>query len=103
MSSDNISNDTPLTAFRSAPEDAAMRIEEAKWDNEGGQMRSSAGHVMHVPGVSLPYTVVVTRPRGRAFQRSFKTMRQAEGFIRRNGPISAPVLSKLYDRPASIG
>src|SRR2546430_1029360 len=101
MSSDNISSDSPLPAFSSAPEEAAMKIEEAKWDNEGGQMISSAGHVTHVPGATLPYTVVVTRPRGRAFQRSFKTMREAEGFIRRNGPISAPALSKLYDQPAS--
>ena len=76
-----------------------MRIEEAKWDNEGGQMNPSAGHVVHGPGTNLPYTVVVTRPRGRAFQRSFKTMREAEAFIRRNTPVPGP-RSTLYDRAA---
>lgn len=78
------------------------------WDNEGGQigtaegghMSSSSGRVLRVAGAALPYTAVVTRPDRLALRRSFRTMREAEAFVRRNTPVPALALSKLYDRAA---
>jgi hypothetical protein len=95
------SNDEPDTIFRSSAEEAETKIAEQRWDNEGGRLRSTAAHVTHVAGARLPYTAVLTRPRGLALERSFTTMREAEAFIRRNTPVPAPALSTLYDRPAS--
>ena len=101
MTSEHSGKHKAFTIFISAAEEAAMRIEEQKWDNEGGRMASAAGHVTHLAGAELPYTVVLTRPQGRSFERSFATMREAEAFIRRNTPVPRPALSTLYDRPAS--
>ena len=67
---------------------------------EGGHMSSSAGRVLRVAGAELPYTVVLTRPNGLDLYQSFRTMREAEAFIRRNTPVPARALSALYDRPA---
>lgn len=81
------------------------------WDNEGGQivsaegghMSSSSGYVVRVPGAELPYTVVLTRPHGLALSEAFRTMREAEAFVRRNTPVPPRALSTLYDRPAGEG
>lgn len=95
------SNDRFDTVFRSSVEEAATKTAEQRWANEGGSMRSTAGYVTRLVGASLPYTAVLTRPRGLALERSFSTMREAEAFIRRNSPLPAPALSTLYDQPAS--
>ena len=89
---------------------ARMNADTECWDNEGGQIAaapaegghtsSSSGRVSRVAGVELPYTVILTRPHGLAIYQSFRTMREAEAFVRRNTPVPAPALSTLYDRPA---
>ena len=77
------------------------------WDIEGGlisiaegAMSPSTGRVVHARGAELPYTVILTRPHPVELCRSFRTMREAEAFVRRNTPVPAPVLSTLYDRAA---
>jgi hypothetical protein len=85
-----------------------MNADTESWDNEGGHigiaegghMRSSSGRVVRVPGAELPYTVILTRLHLVDLSRSFRTMREAEAFVRRNTPVPAPVLSTLYDRAA---
>ena len=101
MESRTPSNDEPATIVRSAVEETEAKAAEQRWDNEGGRMSSTAGFVTHLAGARLPYTAVLTRPRGLALERSFTTMREAEAFIRRNTPVPTPALSNLYDRPAS--
>ena len=54
-------SDTPFTIFRSAAEEAAMRIAEQRWENEGGRMSSTAGYVTRLAGADLPYTAVLKR------------------------------------------
>jgi len=100
MSSDTPPNRKPFTIFRTAAEEAEMKGEEEKWHDEGGPRKSTANLVTHVPGAGLPYRVILARPRGGALERSFATMQEAEAFIRRHGPVPAPGLSNLYDRPA---
>ena len=90
-----------FTVFRSAAAEALMKREEETWEDEGGHMSSTAGRVMHVPGIELRYVVVLTHPKGEGTERSFATMREAEAFIKRNTPVPGPSLSSLYDRPAS--
>ena len=78
------------------------------WDNEGGQivaaegghLSSSSGRVVRVPGAELPYMVILTRPHLVELSQSFRTMREAEAFVRRNTPVRGPALSALYDRAA---
>ena len=85
-----------------------MNIDTESWDNEGGQlgtaegghMSSSSGRVLRVPGAELPYTVILTRPHLVDVCQSFRTMREAEAFVRRNTPVPGPALSTLYDRAA---
>ena len=85
-----------------------MNIDTESWDNEGGQlgtaegghMSSSSGRVLRVPGAELPYTVILTRPHLFDLSRSFRTMREAEAFVRRNTPVPTRALSTLYDRAA---
>lgn len=101
MWSDTPPSPKPFTIFRTAAEEAAMKVEEEKWHDEGGPMKSRANLVTHVPGADLPYRVILARPRGGALERFFATMQEAEAFIRRHGPVPTPGLSTLYDRPAS--
>jgi hypothetical protein len=75
-----------------------MNVDTDSWDNEGGHMSSSSGRVLRVPGAESPYTVILTRPDLVDLCQSFRTMREAEAFVRRNTPIPAPALSTLYDR-----
>ena len=85
-----------------------MNADTDSWDNEGGQlgaaegghMSSSSGRVLRVPGAELPYTVILTRPDLVDLCQSFRTMREAEAFVRRNTPVPRPALSTLYDRAA---
>lgn len=67
---------------------------------KGGHMSSRSGRVVRAPGAELPYTVILTRPHPVELCRSFRTMREAEAFIRRNTPVPAPAFSTLYDRAA---
>ena len=84
-----------------------MNADTDSWDNEGGQlgaaegghMSSSSGRVLRVPG-AVPYTVILTRPDLVDLCRSFRKMREAEAFVRRNTPVPTPALSTLYDRAA---
>ena len=85
-----------------------MNLDTDSWDNEGGQlgaaegghMSSSSGRVLRVQGAELPYTAILTRPHLVDLSRSFRTMREAEAFVRRNTPVPTPALSTLYDRAA---
>lgn len=85
-----------------------MNADTESWDNEGGQigateggpMSSSSGRVVCAAGAELPYTVILTRPHLVELCRSFRTMREAEAFVRRNTHVPAPTLSTLYDRAA---
>ena len=101
MSSNTPTNRESFTIFRSAAEEAAMKVEERNLDNEGGRTRSKQAFVNHRPGAELPYIVLLSRSPGLSIERSFATMREAEAFIRQNAPGSTPTLSTLYDRPAS--
>lgn len=101
------SKDKSFTAFRSAAEeadskremDAIKRGEQAR-ENGGGHMSSTAGRVMHVAGIDLPYVVILTHQDSEATEHAFATMREAEAFIKRNTPVPGRALSALYDRPA---
>jgi hypothetical protein len=101
MPSDTPLPHKPFTVFRSAAEEAAMRVEQETWDNEGGHTSATAGRVMHNSSAKLPYTAILQRHFSEATEHHFATMREAEAFIRRNTPVPGASLSKLYDRPAS--
>ena len=85
-----------------------MIADTESWDNggeqistaEGGHMSSGWGRVVCAAGAELPYTAILTRPHLVELCRSFRTMREAEAFVRRNTPVPAPALSTLYDRAA---
>jgi hypothetical protein len=108
MQDSRTSKGKSFTAFRSPAgevntkqENDAMQGEEQTWENEGGHMSSTAGRIMHVSGAELPYVVILAHHGSEATEHSLATMREAEAFIKRNTPVSSPVLSALYDRPAS--
>jgi hypothetical protein len=63
-------------------------------------MSSTAGRVTRVAGARLPYVVVLSHHDSEATEHAFATMREAEAFIKRNTPVPARALSRLYDRPA---
>lgn len=100
MPSDTPPPRKPFTVFRSAAEEAAIRVEAQRWEQEDGRAQGVAPRVMHVPGAKLPYQAVLPGPLGQALHRSFATMREAEAFIRCNSPLPVAALSALYDRPA---
>ena len=92
-----------FTPFRTAAEEAMTRLEQERWDNEGGHMSSTAGHIVRTPDADLPYKVVLSHHGRPDSSSAFATMREAEAFIRRNTPPPIPH-STLYDRPAeSLG
>jgi len=101
MNSSGRSKDTSFTVFRSASEEAETVREQQSWDNEGGHMSSTAGRVTRVPGAKLPYVVTLMHHLSDATKHSFRSMREAEAFIKRNTPIPDRALSALYDRPIS--
>lgn len=92
-----------VTPFVSAAEQAAMKLEEEIWDNEGGHVTATAWRVIRSPGAKLPYTLILTHDVGEPTEHHFATMREAEAFIRRNAPIPGKGLSLLYNRPAFFG
>jgi hypothetical protein len=99
MPSDPSGTHSEFPILISPADKAAMRVEEQRWENEGGRTTATAGYVTRLASADLPYTAVLRRPRGLPLERSFATMREAEAFIRRNTPESRPSLSTLYDRP----
>lgn len=90
-----------FTIFSSAAEESAMKSAHEDWDNEGGHMSSTAGRVRRVAGSELPFVVTLTHHECDSTEHPFATMREAEAFIERNTPVPSPLLSSLYDRPAS--
>ena len=89
-----------FTVFRSASEEAKMKIQHESWDNEGGHMVSSTtGVIVSTPGSEMPYKVVLTHDVGEPTEHAFSTMQGAEAFIRRNTPRPAARCS-LLDRAA---
>lgn len=100
MPSDKPSTHKSFTTFRSAAEEAAMKLDQAKRDNEGGHLSATGGRVTHVPGAELPYIVVLSHDLSQSTEHAFATMGEAEAFIKRNTPVPAATLSSTYDRPA---
>ena len=106
MRNGNVMKGKSFTAFRSAAEEAGTkRDKDARGisecaSEEGGHMSSTEGRVVHVPGAELPYVVILEHHRTESSKHAFATMREAESFIKRNTPLSRPVLSTTYDRPA---
>jgi len=74
--------------------------DEQSRNDEGGHMSSTAGRVIHVCGVPLPFVAVLAHHGSETTQHGFATMREAEAFIKRNTPVPSRTLSPLYDRPA---
>lgn len=89
-----------FTPFYSAAEEAAAKLEQESWDNEGGHMSSRWGRLVRTPDADLPYKVVLTHDGRAETAHAFATMRDAEAFIRRSTPVPPAALSKLYDRGA---
>ena len=93
------SNVTAL--FRSAQQ-AATRLEEEIWDDEGGHVMASAWRVVRSPSAEMPYTVILTHDDAEPTEHSFETMREAEDFIRRNTNAPSRGLSALFQRPPAV-
>ena len=87
----------PFSAFRSAAEEADMKREAQRRDDEGGHMSCTGGWIVSNVGSRMPYTVVISQPDGETRQRDFPTMQEAEAFVRRNTPLPAS-RSTLRDR-----
>jgi len=98
MQNSGNSKDTSFTVFRSAAEEAEMKLHGS--GDEGGHMSSTAGRVMRVPAADLPYVVTLTHHLSEATTHSFASMREAEAFIKRNTPVPGAILPTTYDRPA---
>jgi cold shock CspA family protein len=77
----------PFTVFRSAAEEAATKVEQDSWENEGGHMSATRGRIVSTPGAAHPYKVILTHEELADTERSFATMRECEAFVRRNTPI----------------
>jgi hypothetical protein len=95
-----------FSVFRSAAEEAetkrakeAMKSEEHAWENEGGQMSSTAGLIMHVSSAARPYVVILAHHGSETTKRAFATIQEAEAYIKHNTPVPIAVLSTTYDRP----
>jgi hypothetical protein len=86
----------PFSPFRSAAEEADMKGEAQRRDDEGGHMSCTGGRIVRNVGARMPYTVVLTLPGGETRQRDFPTMQEAEAFVRRNTPLPAS-RSTLHD------
>ena len=69
-----------------------MKAEQENWDNEGGHMTSTAGHVVRTPRCVMPYKVALTHDVGAPTEYAFATMQEAEAFIRRNTRLVAHCL-----------
>jgi cold shock CspA family protein len=85
-----------FSVFRSAAEEAATKAEQDEWDNEGGHMSSTNGLVVSTPGAELPYKVILSHEGLPDTERTFRTVRECEAFIRRNTP-RPPAYSTFRD------
>jgi cold shock CspA family protein len=79
-----------FTVFRSAAEEAATKVEQNNWENEGGHMSSTKGRIVRTPLAEHPYKVILTHEELAETERSFATMRECEAFVRRNTPLAFP-------------
>jgi hypothetical protein len=98
MSSD-ITGNHSFTVFRSAAEEAELKIRNRNTSNV--HQICNEGRVVRTSGADQPYNPIRTRPQGLPRQRSVASMREAEAYIRRHTPALPPALSTLYDRLAS--
>lgn len=85
-----------FSVFRSAAEEAEMKNDERNWENEGGHMSCTSGRIVSVRSNDKPFKVIMSREDGEISEHLFATMREAEGFIRRNTP-RPPERSTTYD------
>ena len=75
-----------FSVFRTAAEEVATRSGQDEWDNEGGHMTSTYGHVVSTPDAELPYKVILRHEGKPDTERSFATMHESELFIRERTP-----------------
>jgi hypothetical protein len=85
-----------FTMFRSATEQADLKVIEKSRDPEGGHMSCTSGRIITVRGGGKPFKVIMSRQAGEKSEHLFATMREAEAFIRRNTP-RPPERSTTYD------
>ena len=85
--------------FRSAQEEADLKIEEANRDSEGGHMSCTTGRIVSVPGSDKPFKAIMSQESGETSEHLFPTMQEAEAFLRRNTPLPQP-RSTTYDHGA---
>lgn len=88
-----------FSAFRSAAEEAEMKILNQPRDNEGGHMSCTSGRIVRVIGGHSRFKAIMSQAGGGTIEVEFATMREAEAFVRRNTPC-ADERSTLYDRDA---
>jgi hypothetical protein len=85
--------------FRSAQEEADLKIEESNRDSEGGHMSCTTGRIVSVPGSDKPFKAIMSQESGETSEHLFATMQEAEAFLRRNTPRPQP-RSTTYDHGA---
>jgi hypothetical protein len=89
--------DRGFSIFRSAGEEAELRRDgETQHDHESGHASCVSGRIVSRRGTPMPFTAVMKREDGTAFEVDFASMGEAETFIRRNTPRPAPRLT-TYD------
>src|SRR5689334_387050 len=71
MPSSGSSKDRTFTVFRTAAEEVQLKQDEHAWDNEGGHMSSTGGHVMRRPEAELPYVVTLIHHLSETTEHSF--------------------------------
>jgi hypothetical protein len=86
-----------FSIFRSAQEEADMKVEEANQDTEGGHMSCTTGRIVSVPGSDKPFKAIMSLASGETSEHLFATMQEAEAFLRRNTPRPQP-RSTTYDQ-----
>ena len=69
------------------------------YPGEGGHMSSRFGRIVRTSDAALPYKAILTHDQCAETECSFATMREAEGFIRRNTP-RPQARSTFWDRDA---
>ena len=86
--------------FRSAQEDADAKTRKVdREEEEGGHMSCTAGRIVSTPGEAQPFKAIMSREDGRTFERAFRSMEEAEAFVRRNTP-RPQARSTTYDHDA---
>lgn len=70
--------------------------------DEGGHMSSRFGRIVRTSDPKLPYRAILTHDECAETECSFRTMREAEAFIRRNTP-RPEARSTFWDRDAPEG